>query len=216
MTARPTTDQGADAPTTADAPPSDDNGLTSGAPTKVTRARATTSGRAPQPTLSTDSDVTRADRIVINQGGIYEAEAGSISVHQGGMSIANAETIDIRQGGIGRARAGGIAVSQGGVGLAQADKVSLDRGMIGAAFGQETRLVQSMSNVVMGSETTVDQSLVGAMVSGNVTVRQPSAIGILIAGRVEGSVRPILDWRGAIAFGAAYAVVVGILRRARR
>jgi hypothetical protein len=94
--------------------------------------------------------------------------------------------------------------------------VSLERGVIGAAFGKEAHLVQSMSNVVMGGETTVDQSLVGTMVSGHVTVRQPSAIGVLIAGRVEGSVRPILDWRGAIAFGAAYALVRGILHRSRR
>jgi hypothetical protein len=211
MTARSTTDDGADALAPDDGAP-----LLDQAPTKVTRASATTSGRAGTPNVASDDEPTRADRIVISQGGIYEAEAGSISLHQGGMSIANADTIDITQGGIGRARAGGIAVSQGGVGLAQADSVALERGMIGAAFGQETRLLQSMSNVVMGGETTVDQSLVGTMVSGSVTVRQPSAIGILIAGRVEGSVRPILDWRGAIAFGAAYALVIAILRRGRR
>jgi hypothetical protein len=51
------------------------------------------------------------------------------------------------------------------------------------------------------------------MVGADVTIRQPSAIGVLIAGRVEGSVRPILDWRGALAFGAAFAVIAGILRR---
>jgi hypothetical protein len=211
MTARSTTDDGADAHALDDAALAPDQ-----APTKVTRARATTSGRAGAPGVASDERPTRADRIVISQGGIYQAEADSISLHQGGMSIANAESIDITQGGIGRARAGGIAVSQGGVGLAQADNVSLERGFIGAAIGQETRLLQSMSNVVMGGETTVDQSLVGTMVSGSVTVRQPSAIGVLIAGRVEGSVRPILDWRGAIAFGAAYALVRAILRRGRR
>jgi hypothetical protein len=211
MTTRSTTDDSADAL----AP--DDTALSpEGAPTKVTRARATTSGRAGAPSLASGDEPTRSDRIVISQGGIYQAEAGSISLHQGGMSIANAETIDITQGGIGRARAGGITVSQGGVGFAQADNVSLERGVIGAAFGHQTRLVQSMSNVVMGGETTVDQSLVGTMVGGSIAVRQPSAIGLLIAGRVEGSVRPILDWRGAIAFGAAYALVIAFLRRGRR
>jgi hypothetical protein len=211
MTARSSTDDSADALAQDDAALSPDQ-----APTKVTRARATTSGRAGAPSVDSATEPTRAERVVISQGGIYEAEAGSISLHQGGMSIANAETIDITQGGIGRARAGSITVNQGGVGIAQADNVSLERGMIGAAFGQETRLVQSMSNVVMGGETTVDQSLVGTLVGGSITVRQPSAIGILIAGRVEGSIRPILDWRGALAFGAAYALVVAILRRGRR
>ena len=181
MTARSTTDDGADAPASSEGAVAPD-----ATPTKVTRARATTSGRATPPTAVSGVEPTRADRIVVTQGGI------------------------------GRARAGGITVSQGGVGLAQADSVSLERGLIGAAFGQETRLVQSMSNVVMGGEATVEQSLVGTMVTGQVTVSQPSAIGILIAGRVDGSVRPILDWRGAIAFGVAYALVLGILRRGRR
>jgi len=217
MTARSTTtDESHDAPAPADDATADEAPSPDRVPGKVTRARATTSGRASATPVASDVEPTRADRIEINQGGLHSAEAGSISVRQGGISIANADTIDITQGGIGRARASDIAVSQGGVGFAQADKVSVDRGGIGAAFGRETRLVQSMSNVVMGNETTVDQSLVATLVSGHVTVRQPSAIGVLIAGRIEGSVRPILDWRGAAAFGAAFAVVYGIVRRARR
>jgi hypothetical protein len=189
--------------------------MTDSAPAKVTRASATMSGRATARSTPSDEEPTRAERIEINQGGLHTAEAGSISVHQGGMSNAYADAIDITQGGIGRARATDIAVSQGGIGLAQGDKVSVDQGLVGAAFGTETRLVQSMSNVAMGTETTVDQSIVGTIVAGHVTVRQPSAIGILIAGRIEGSVRPILDWRGAAALGAAFALVMGLLRRAR-
>jgi hypothetical protein len=168
------------------------------------------------PRAEPTTEPTRADRIEITQGGLHTAEAGSISVNQGGMSVAYADAIDITQGGIGRAQATDIAVSQGGIGLAQGEKVSVDRGLVGAAFGGETRLTQSMSNVVMGGEMTVDQSLVGSIMSGHVTVRQPSAIGVVIAGRVEGSIRPILDWRGAAAFGAAFAVVMAVLRRSRR
>ena len=183
---------------------------------KTTRAKATTSGRPAAPPTTLDEEPTRADRIEISQGGLHTAEAGSISVRQGGMSNAYADSIDINQGGIGRAKADDIAITQGGIGLAQGDKVSLDRGVIGAAFGRETRLVQSMSNTVMATDTTIDQSVVGSIVGGRVTVRQPSAIGVIIAGRVEGTLRPILDWRGAAAFGAAFALVFGILRRARR
>jgi hypothetical protein len=216
MTARSTTtDDNIETPADQDATPVADPG---DAPTtKVTHARATTVGRAAvAPSAASDEEATRADRIEINQGGLRSAEASSISVRQGGMSIANADAIDIMQGGIGRAQATDIAVTQGGIGLAQGDKVSLDRGMVGATFGRETRLVQSMSNLVVGSEATVDQSIVGTLVSGRVTVRQPSAIGVVIAGRVDGTIRPILDWRGAAAFGAVFALVLGIVRRARR
>jgi hypothetical protein len=34
----------------------------------------------------------------------------------------------------------------------------------------------------------------------------------LIARRVEGNVRTVLDWRGAVAFGAAFGVVVSLFR----
>lgn len=162
----------------------------------------------------TSSDVTRADRIEIAQGGMDQAQAGSISVTQGGISSATAETIDIYQGGIGRAQAtGDIAVSTGAVGLARAQTVSLDRGVLGAAIGSEVRVTQSFTSFVGSREATVDQSLVRTVIGGHVTLRQPSAIGILIAARVEGDVRPVIDWRGALAIGAVAGIIVGLLRR---
>jgi len=48
-----------------------------------------------------------------------------------------------------------------------------------------------------------------------VTIRQPSAIAVVIAGRVEGNIRPILDVAGAVAFGVAFAIVNRILRGRR-
>jgi hypothetical protein len=51
------------------------------------------------------------------------------------------------------------------------------------------------------------------MAAVDVTLERATAVGILIAGRVNGSVRPLLDWRSALAFGAAFGLVVGLLRR---
>ncbi len=158
-------------------------------------------------------EVTRADRIEITQGGIREARAGSISLNEGGITTATAETIDIHYGGIVRATASDIAVADGGIVLAQGETVSLDRGVLGAGMGGELRVVQSAANLVGARDAIVDQSLVMSVIGADVTIRQPSAIGVLIAGRVEGSVRPILDWRGALAFGAAFAIISGIFRR---
>jgi hypothetical protein len=97
--------------------------------------------------------------------------------------------------------------------LAQGDTVSLDRGFAVGTLGGETRVVQSAANIVGGRDTIIDQSLVMSVLAEKATIRQPSVIGVLIANRVEGTVRPILDWRGALAFGAAFAVVARILRR---
>jgi hypothetical protein len=59
----------------------------------------------------------------------------------------------------------------------------------------------------------MDQSAVAAMVAPDATFERRTAVGVLIAGRVNGTVRPLLDWRGALAFGAALGLVVGLLRR---
>ena len=37
--------------------------------------------------------------------------------------------------------------------------------------------------------------------------------GVIIAGQVKGDVRPLLDWRGALAGGAVIGLLLGILRR---
>ena len=39
---------------------------------------------------------------------------------------------------------------------------------------------------------------------------------MLIARKVEGDVRTLLDWRGAIAFGAAFGIIVSLFRGRRR
>ena len=38
---------------------------------------------------------------------------------------------------------------------------------------------------------------------------------LVIARKVEGNVRTFVDWRGAIAFGAAFGIVASVLRRRR-
>jgi hypothetical protein len=156
---------------------------------------------------------TGADGIELARAGIPEARPRSIALSEGGITTAIADAIDVHQGGIVRATASDIAVATGGIVLAQGETVYLDRGVLGAAIGGEVRVVQSAANLVGGRDAIVDQSVVATVIGAAVTIRQPSAIGVLIAGRVDGHVRPLLDWRGALAFGAVFALISGILRR---
>jgi hypothetical protein len=45
--------------------------------------------------------------------------------------------------------------------------------------------------------------------------RQSGAF-VVLARKVEGNVRTVLDWRGALALGAALAVGIGLLARRKR
>ncbi len=191
----------------------------------VTRAKATTSaastadrhtGPSAADVVIVDTAPVRPERIDIRQGGMDVANADTINLREGGISVATANAIDVRQGGIGRASATDIAVASGGIGLARGERVSVEMGALGAALGGDSRVVQSTAGLVISRETIVDQSFVGTLVGARVTIRQPSAVLILIAGRVDGTVRPLLDWRGALVAGAAAGLVMSVLRRGRR
>ena len=233
-------------PTTGGSTPADSDTEADAPQPKVVRARAKTSGpvqhaeptaaaaAAATPALTAvmlgpasaivpsldaepDHETVRADRVDISQGGAERVEATTVSITQGGIGSADARSIDIRQGGIGRASATDIAVSQGGIGFAQGERVTLEMGAIGVAVGDEVRVTQSTAGYVAArGDATVDQSLVSTLIADRVTFRQPSAVLVLIARQVDGSVRPLLDWRGAIAAGAVAGIVIGLLRRVRR
>jgi hypothetical protein len=142
--------------------------------------------------------------------------SGEIVTIRGGAETVTATNVDLRQGGIGRARATDIAVSQGGVGLARADRVSVELGGIGAALGGEVSITQGGAGSILAREARVEQSVVRTLVANQVHVERATGVVFLIARRVDGNVRAILDWRGALAFGAAFGLVTGLLRRTRR
>ena len=51
------------------------------------------------------------------------------------------------------------------------------------------------------------------MAAGRVTFQRRSVAGVVIAGRVDGEVKPLLDWRGAIVLAGVLGLVTAIVRR---
>jgi hypothetical protein len=59
----------------------------------------------------------------------------------------------------------------------------------------------------------VGQSLVRSLVANDVRFDRPSGVLVMLARRVEGDVRVLLDWRGALALGASIGLLVALFRR---
>lgn len=159
---------------------------------------------------STSQTTTPSGSLVVTPA---DVSAETVVIRQAGAQAVNATNVDLVQGGIGRAQATDIAVSQGAIGAARGDRVSVEIGAIGAAMGGEVRLTQGAAGAVLAREVHVEQAIVRTLVANEVRIDRTTGVLVLIARRVEGNVRTVLDWRGALAFGAAFGAVVGLLRR---
>jgi hypothetical protein len=176
--------------------------------------RSRVSDRAAKP--ATDVPEQAANGQVAFVGQVTEqVNAESLSISQGGVNIAQAGRIDLRQGGITRAKADDIAVTQGGIGIARGDRVSVEMGAIGLAVGGEVRLTQGVAGSILAREVRIEQGGARTIIASHATFQQTSGTIMLIAGRVDGNVRTILDWRGAAIFGVVFGLVAGLVRRRR-
>jgi hypothetical protein len=157
-----------------------------------------------------------ATTVNITQGGAGEVEAESVTVAKGGIAAASAEDITVTQGGIGRAEADDIAVRMGAIGFARGERISVELGAIGVAIGSDVSVTQGFARTVLARNAVVRQGGARTIVAGNVTLEGKSSTVILVARKVEGDVRTVLDWRGALAVGAGLAIAAGLLRLGRR
>jgi hypothetical protein len=155
-----------------------------------------------------------ADRVDITRGGAIDVEAGTVNVDRGGIGAAQAQTIDLQRGGIGRLVATDVNVTQGGIGVARADRLTVRQGGVGAAMAGSFELTQGGVRSVLARDARLEQSFAQSIMANQVTMGRGSGALVVIARRVQGDVRVLLDWRGALAFGAALGLILGLLRRA--
>ncbi len=143
------------------------------------------------------------------------ATAPAPDIDDGGAWV-EADAVEVHQGVVGRVDAADVRVTQGLVGAARADRISIEMGGLGAAMGGSVNLSQAGAGSILSQHATIEQSVVRTLVAQRVEIRRPSAVLVMIAQRVNGEVRVLLDWRGALAFGVALGIVSGLVGRGRR
>ena len=126
-----------------------------------------------------------------------------------------ADRVEVRMAALGRAETTDLDVAMGAVGGVRADTVTVERGALGGAVAGTVSVTQGFARSLLAREATVQQSFVRTLVAANVRLERATGVGILIARNVVGDVKVLLDWRGAIAFGAAFGLVTRLLRRRR-
>jgi hypothetical protein len=115
-----------------------------------------------------------------------DVRAENVSVSKSGANSIEATTVSINQGGAARVRADEVSLEQSGLFMARAGKLTVKSDA--SAF---------------------------AVVADEATVEEGANVFLLVAGKVSGNVRPLIDWRAGLAFGGGLAIGLAILRRLR-
>lgn len=183
-------------------------------------ADVTTTGDAPTSGAPVLPEVVAPAPDVRRRSGesVDAVTVGSLSLERGGIGAATADRVEVRMGGIGRVDAEDVYVQLGGIGAGRASSMSVELGSVGLAAAGELRVTQGIASNVIAREATIEQSLVRTLLARHVTINRPSGVLVLIAARVDGDVRPVIDWRGALAAGLGFGllgVLVQTLRRGR-
>jgi len=181
--------------------------------TPVTRSKAANAETSGAMTTSEPASGSTPTVINIEHGGLDVARAERVSVNRGGITTVDATTVDLKLGGITRVDARDVSVMQGGIAIARADRVNTQMSAVALAVTGEAKIDRSFVRAMFARDVTFEQGGVWNLAAARVTFKRPSLAGIVIAAKVDGEVRTILDWRGAIAFGAVAGILVGILRR---
>ena len=197
-------------------PPTADSPASGPLPSKPRdRPEASSAARAVSGEVVDANAIPRGHLELVEQGA-RDVTVESLAIRQGGVNNARAETIDVRQGGITRAEARDVSVTQGGIAVARADRVTVGMGGVGLAVAGDVDINRGFVRTVIARDVRIEQAGARTVIASTATFDKTSGALIVIAAKAEGNVRTLLDWRGALAFGAAFGILVGLVRRVRR
>ena len=188
---------------------------------RVSRARAKTVPARPEP----EALPSAASAFASKRGAVQSADGGTGSAVMATTaesdrmtSAAEAASSDaeIVRGAIGRLDARSVAVTQGAVGAGRAESLSLEMSAIGAAAAADATISRSIARAVLAGEVHLEQSAAQTVGADRVTMSPGSMAVVVFARRVEGEIKPLFDWRGGLALGAAIGVVLALVRPGRR
>jgi hypothetical protein len=183
--------------------------------TEETAARPTRAARAKSPGASTVARPRAATKRAVAVPIVAEAGLPAAVPAADGSAPERVDRLAINQGGLGALKATDVAVSQGGVGAVRADRLSVELGGVGAAMADQIEVRQGLVGGVLAREARFEQAGVRTLIANHVHFGPNSGAGVVLAARVDGDVQTLLDWRGALVFGAAAGLVITILRGRR-
>ncbi len=122
-------------------------------------------------------------------------------------------SVAVSRGLVGLVRAREVTVQQSGVGAVVAGNASLRMGGASGILARQATLQMGGASTVVAADARIERSLVRTVVANTVHAGPTTAILLVLARRVDGEPKVLLDWRGALAIGASIVALALIGRR---
>ena len=152
-------------------------------------------------------------RLDIEQQVVRDVSARRVDIRQSSLRDVQADVAHVRQAGLARVSAQELTLLQSSVGAATGGTLRVGPNVTaGVVAGRDVSFDQGRTPVVLaGRRARIDQAAVGLVAAQRVSLYQSGA-GAIFALKVTGDVRPLFGPAAALAFGAAFALVLGVFQ----
>jgi hypothetical protein len=134
----------------------------------------------------------------------------------GSLDSVAVDVLTFERGAIGGVRATDVRARLAAIGGIAANHVSVERGVVNGILAREATVRLGTARGVVAQRVHVEQSIVRAVVANTVEAGPSTGILFAVARRIDGDAKIMLDWRGALAFGASLGAFLALIRFSRR
>ena len=134
----------------------------------------------------------------------------------GSVDHVAVDVLHFERGAIGGVRATDVTASLAVVGGIAANHVSVEKGAVQGILAREATVRQGIARGVVAQRVHVEQSMVRVVLANTVEAGPSTGILFAVARRIDGDAKILLDWRGALAFGASLGAFLALIRFSRR
>lgn len=146
-------------------------------------------------------DFVEAEFANIRQSTIRAVEGGHVELQQVGALSIDGERVE---------------ATQSASAILRGNTVNLNQSISLLTVGGNNELSASFSPLMLSRDNAnVSRSAVGVIGGRDIKVENSSTI-MMIAGKIEGEVTTLLDWRSALALGAIAGGVIGLISLLKR
>ena len=133
----------------------------------------------------------------------------------GALDRVAVDVLEFERGAIGGVRATDVSARLAAIGGITANHVSLEKGAVSGIAAREATIRQGVVRGVLAQNAHLEQALVRVVVANTVQAGPTTGILVAVARQIDGEAKILLDWRGALAFGASLGAFLALIRLAR-